>query len=98
MLDDRARIRGHDIFIRPDPDDQRAALAGHHQRIRLILAGDGDAVGAFHLMQRRLHRARKKRCAGRKMIALLQVRIHIADQHRQHFGIGLAFEGMAFVA
>ena len=55
MLDNRAGVRCHHIFILPHADDQRRALSRHHQRVRLILADDADAIGALDLMQRQLH-------------------------------------------
>ena len=46
VLDDGAGIGGDDVFVLAHADDQRAALAGNDQGVGLILADDGDAVGA----------------------------------------------------
>ena len=97
VLDDRRGVGGDDVFVLAHADDQRAALAGDDQRVRLVLADDRDAVRALDLVQRRLHRALEQRRAGRHVVLRLQLGVQIADQHRQHFGVGLAGEGVALL-
>ena len=63
VLDDGAGIGGDDVFVLAHADDQRRALARDDQRVGLILADDGDAVGALDFMQRRLHRSLQQRDA-----------------------------------
>ncbi len=55
VLDNRAGVRCNHIFILPHANNQRRTFSRYNQRIRLILADDGDAVGAFNFMQCGLH-------------------------------------------
>ena len=95
VLDDRGGVGGDDVFVLAHADDQRRALAGDDERVGLVLADDRDAVGAFDFVQRRLHRALKQRRAGGMSFLRLQFGVEIADQHREHFGVGLAGERVA---
>ena len=80
----------------PDADDQRAALAGDDERVGLILADDGDAIGALDLVQGHLHGALQQRDAGGDVILGFQFGVDVADEDGEHFGVGLAGEGVAF--
>ncbi len=95
VLDDGAGIGSDDVFVLANADDEGTAPSRHDEGFGLILADDGDAVGSFDLMQRRLHGVLKERSAVGQVIFGFQLGVEIADQDGQDFGVGLAGEGMS---
>ena len=85
VRDDRAGVRGDDVLILADAHHERRALARHHEDVRLLLADHRDRVGAGHLAQRRLH--------GDLEVAFVQ----LADQMREHLGVGVRSEDVPLV-
>ena len=83
VLQQRRGVGGDEVLVLADAHQQRRALAGRHQHARLVGRDDGEAVGAVDVAQRRGHR-------------LLEVAlVELADQVRQHLGVGLGGEGVA---
>ena len=81
--EDGGRVGSDDGFPVADADDDRAAAAGGDDFVRLAGGQDGDAEGAFHLVERVAH--------GLEEIALVAV----ADQVGEHLGVGLRIEMVA---
>ena len=65
-------------------------LAGDDQRVRLVFADDGNTVGSFDFVQRRLHRALKHGNAGGMWFLAWSSVVEVTDQNGQHLGVGLA--------
>jgi hypothetical protein len=83
--DDGRGIGADDVLAVADSDDERRALPGDDERIRLMLADDGDGVRAGDLAECGLHR-------------LLEVAVvELADQLAEHLGIGVAREDAALL-
>ena len=93
VFDNGRGIAGDDVFVLADADDQRRALAGHDQRFRLVLANDGDAVGALDLGECRLDGLLQHALALLHLV--LQLAVQVADEDGQDLGVGLAAEGVA---
>ena len=54
VLDDRRRVRRHDVLVLAHADDQGRPLPRHHHRFRLVLADHRDPVRPLDLVQRDL--------------------------------------------
>ena len=52
VLDDRGRVRSHEILVLPYADQQRASLAGGDDLVRLPLVHDNQRIGAHDVVQR----------------------------------------------
>ena len=80
----RRRIGGDVHLAFADPDDQRAcAVAREDQTLGLVARDDAERVGAAHFGERLAH----------GVFEIVFVVVHL-DEMREHFGVGLAFEGV----
>ena len=92
VRDDGAHVAGEEVLALPEPEHERAAAPRADDRLRHIAVQHEDAVGADALLQGRAHRLdqpRPRRLAARRVKLL-------ADQVREHFGVGLRMKGVAF--
>ena len=78
VLHERSRVRRQKKFIVPDTDDQRAALAGHYYRVRIVLLQNCNGIGADHLLKSAANRL--KQCA-------FVGETHIFDELNKHFRV-----------
>ena len=80
VRDDCARITCDHEFTVADPDHQRRTLARHDENIWFLLTHHRDRIRTSHFTQRCLH-------------SLLQIAaIQLANEMREHFGVGLTRE------
>ena len=90
--DDGAHVAGEEILALADAEHQRAAAPRADDESGRSWWIDGDAVGADDLLQGAAQRLDEARLRG---FAPLRVVI-FADQMRQHLGVGLRIELVAF--
>ena len=83
VLEQRRGVRRDEPLVLAHAHQQRRALARRDQHVRLVGRDEREPVGALDVAQRERHR-------------LLEVAaIELADEMRQHLGVGLGAEGMA---
>ena len=86
VLDDGGGVGGHEVFALAHADDERAALAGHDEFVRLVLAHDDEAVGSYHFGQCEAH--------GHFGVDFA-FEVDVLDEVGEHLGVRLAPEGVA---
>ncbi len=92
VFDDGGGVGGDDVFAVAHTDDQGAAAARDHEGVGFIGGHDGDAVGAACFVECGLD-GFGEGAAGTVAFAGF---VEVGDEHGEHFGIGLAGEGVAF--
>ena len=55
VLDDRGRVRSHEILVLPYADQQRASLAGGDDLVRLTLIHNHQRIGTDDVIERQRH-------------------------------------------
>ena len=77
VADQGGQVGGDEHLVVADADDQRAAVAGHHDPVGVRRVQDRQPVGALHPGQ------------GLDHLPLQRLRLRAADQVRQHLGVGV---------
>jgi hypothetical protein len=72
----------HEFTVGADPQQERAAVPGHHDLVGVPARDHGDAVGALHLLQGRRHRVLHGGALGPEVV----------DEVHHHLGVGLGAE------
>ena len=82
-------VRPHkEVVVAPHADHERACLAGGHQAVWMGFVEHHNGVCAHHLLEGDTHGVRKVKACG----------VHdLFDEMRQHFGVGVADEGVPSV-
>ena len=92
VLNDGRRIRGEDILVVADAQDQRAAPLGPDERIGEIAAKDGQAECPVELLQGLLNGPLEPVLPVR-LAAPVVVGVEVPDQVRDHLRVRLTDEG-----
>ena len=87
IFDNRRRVGAHEVFILPYADNQRTALAGGNQLVRLVLVHNDQRISAHHEVEGQRNRLFQGHRTGIH---------HILDQLDDDLRIGLALEMIAF--
>mmetsp|Transcript_78982 Transcript_78982/g.223532 ORF Transcript_78982/g.223532 Transcript_78982/m.223532 type:complete len:648 (-) Transcript_78982:157-2100(-) len=89
VLDDGGRVAPQHVLVLPHAEQQRGALPGADEQVRVVLEDEDDPVGPLHHLQ-----------GPRDDPALLQLRHlvpHALHQVRQALGVRLALEDVALL-
>ena len=78
---ERRRIGGEEHLAVADAQHERAAVAGHDQRVGPLGIDDGQAIGADDAPQHRAHDGLERRAV-----------VHQGDQMGEHLGVGVGGE------
>src|SRR5690606_27584462 len=88
VFDNRRSVRGQEVFILADADDQRAAFSGGDELVRVVEGEHDDRVGADNVVKGETDRLNQ-----RAIIPLL----YVFNEMNQYFRIGFTAKCVAFV-